>query len=130
MTNTTQTASQSGPQNAVVWAELPVSDLGAGMAFYSALLGMQMSTMEMGGDTVSAFPFGDGGVSADIFVPKAGQPKRTTVFLDVGKLEPAMERCTAAGGTLLTGIIDIPPGRMVHATDPDGNGIGLFERRS
>ena len=59
MTDTTQTA----PRNAVVWAELPVSDLGAGMAFYSALLGTQMTTMEMGGDTVSAFPYGDGGVS-------------------------------------------------------------------
>ena len=38
-----------------------------------------------------------------------------------------MERVKQAGGTVVSPIIQIPPGRFFYATDPDGNSIGLFE---
>ena len=42
-------------------------------------------------------------------------------------LEAGMDRTRAAGGTVLSDAITIPPGRFAYIQDPDGNSIGLFE---
>ena len=113
-------------QNPLSWAELPVKDLDTGMAFYSRVLDTEMTAQEMGGEAVSSIPGERGAASANLFVAEAA-PMR--IFLTIADLDAASTRCREAGGEVTSGVIDIPPGRFVHATDPDGNAIGLFEPR-
>ena len=41
-------------------------------------------------------------------------------------LEAVMDRVPAAGGEVVSPVIDIPAGRFFYATDPDGNSVGFF----
>ena len=43
------------------------------------------------------------------------------------ELEAALDRVRAAGGSIASPVITIPPGRFAKIVDPDGNSIGLFE---
>ena len=50
-----------------------------------------------------------------------------TIHLAVSDdLAAAMNRVKAAGGSLVSPIIEIPAGRFVYCLDPDGNSISLF----
>lgn len=119
------------PANFNVWAEIPVSNLSAGMDFYAKTTGGNLFEVEMGGDTVAFLQTENRGtgVSANLFVGEPGPSDRgPVVFLIVdGSVEEAAARCTAAGGRVLSEVVTIPPGRFVYAADPDGNRIGLFE---
>lgn len=120
----------SQPANAVVWVEIPVTDLKRGMAFYGAVLGTPLKLDESTPKAVADFTHA-GGVSGHLCKgtpAPAGQG--STVHLGIaGTAEDAAARCVAAGGTVLGPVIEIPPGRFVYARDPDGNAIGLFEPR-
>ena len=118
------------PDNAVVWTELPVTDMSRAMSFYSTVFGFELALDESGPNPMSMIPTADGeGVAGNLY---AGKPARDgegpTVHLTVpDKLEDAADRCARAGGTVLGEPVTIPAGRFVYATDPDGNSIGLFE---
>ncbi|SFD06497.1 VOC family protein [Tropicimonas isoalkanivorans] len=121
------------PANFNVWAEIPVRDLSAGMAFYAAATGGILDRKEMGGEATAFLRTAEPGqgVSANLFVGEPGPADRgPVVFLVVeGTLEDAAARAEAAGGKILSDTVTIPPGRFVYAADPDGNRIGLFEPR-
>ena len=122
-------AAQTAPRHAVVWTEIPVTDLAAGMKFYEALTGNPLMLNEAGPNPMADFKTADPtGVAGHLYVGKPA-PKGTgpTIHMLVGPLEAAMERCNAAGGQTMGPIITIPPGRFCYATDPDGNSLGLFE---
>ncbi|WP_010139961.1 VOC family protein [Oceanicola sp. S124] len=46
----------------VIWAEIPVTDLARGTAFYEEVFGWSLTQMQMGPDRVAAF--GSGGLAA------------------------------------------------------------------
>lgn len=121
-------------RHTVVWAEIPVTDLNAGMAFYGAVLDAPLTLNEMGPNPMADFPNADveGIVGGHIYPGKpATDGAGPTVHLGVpGTVEAAAERCVAAGGALVGQVVEIPPGRFQYATDPDGNSIGLFEPRN
>lgn len=116
----------------VVWAEIPVTDLAAGMAFYGAVLDAPLTMNEMGPNPMADFPYAEGTVSGHLYPgTPAAHGAGPTVHLGVpGTVEEAAERCVAAGGALVGSVIEIPPGRFQYATDPDGNSIGLFQPRN
>ncbi len=122
------------PANAVVWTEIPVTDMRRAMAFYEAALGYRLSLDESGPNPMATFPSTDTppGVHGHLYPGKPAAPGTgPTVHLAVeGTLEEAIARFEAAGGTVQSPPISIPPGRFVYAQDPDGNSIGLFERAS
>lgn len=119
------------PTHAVVWAEIPVSDLQRGITFYHTLTGQELMLDETGPNPIAVFGVADlkTGVSGHLYPGKPARPgEGLTVHLVMpDKVEAAMARCTAAGGTVVSPIVEIPPGRFAYAQDPDGNSIGLFE---
>lgn len=124
---------QNKPTHAVVWAEIPVSDMARSMAFYQALTGQPLTRDDTGPNPMANFAIEDmqTGVSGHLY---PGKPARDgsgpTVHIAVsGTVEAAAVRCTDGGGKVLGPVIDIPPGRFQYAQDPDGNSIGLFETR-
>ncbi|WP_171060805.1 VOC family protein [Poseidonocella sp. HB161398] len=117
------------PKNFNVWAEIPVRDLDAAIAFYQAATGGALAMMEMGAERVAAFVTDGRGVSANLFVGEPGQAgSGPVIFLAAeGAIEAAAKRAEAAGGRVLGAPVAIPPGRYIYVADPDGNRIGLFE---
>jgi len=122
------------PQNALVWAELPVSDMQKAIAFYSKTTGNHAVLDETGPKPIAIFQIKTpgAGTSLHIHVGKpAGDGRGPTVHLaSEGTIEDSMKRVKEAGGEVVSGIIDIPPGRFFYAKDPDGNSIGFFETRT
>ena len=119
----------SVPHTAVVWAEIPVTDLKAAMAFYANLTGHDLTLDETGPNPMAIFAYAQtGGTSGHLYPGTPAKGVGPTVHLAIaGTVESAMDRCTKGGGTVVSPVIAIPPGRFAYATDPDGNSIGLFE---
>lgn len=118
------------PDNAMVWSEIPVTDMKAAMAFYSKVFDWSLTLDTSGPNPMAMFPNKEPiGVCGHLYPGKpATGGNGPTVHLAIpGKLEDAMQRCDAAGGNVISPVITIPPGRFAYATDPDGNSIGLFE---
>ena len=115
------------PENAVVWSEIPVTDLDRASAFYAAVLECEMRPNISGPrpivDIVAT------SVAGNLYVGQAA-PRGTGITLHLqvqGSVEDALTRTKAAGGIVITPIITIPPGRFAKIQDLDGNSIGLFE---
>lgn len=119
------------PQHAVVWAEIPVTNLNKAMAFYSAVLQLPMSVDQMGPNPVVMLPAQDyaTGIAGHLYEGKpASDGQGPTVHLAIsGTVEDARDRVFEAGGKSGGDIVTIPFGRFVYCNDPDGNSIGLFE---
>ena len=121
------------PTHAVIWAEIPVTDMLRGCSFYQTLTGQELMLDETGPNPIMMFAVSDlkTGVSGHLYPGKPARPgEGPTVHLVMpDSVETAMARCTAAGGKVVSPVIDIPPGRFAYAQDPDGNSISLFEPR-
>ena len=112
----------------VVWTEIPVNDLAKAEAFYTAVFQWEMKRDLTGPNPMTNFTDDMSSTGGHLYPGKPGAGTGPTIHLAVpDKLETAMDRCSAAGGTVTGPVITIPPGRFVYATDPDGNSIGLFE---
>ncbi|MBR9765892.1 MAG: VOC family protein [Rhodobacteraceae bacterium] len=110
----------------VIWAEIPVTDLARGTAFYEAVFGWTLTQMQMGPDRVAAF--GSGGVGGNLVEGPGGMGAGNVIHLLVpDTVEAALSRAQQAGARAETDVITIPPGRYAVVRDPDGNRIGLFE---
>ncbi len=120
------------PQHAVVWTEIPVSDLDKAIDFYSRATGIGLNKItDMGPNPIAIFATEDDktGVAGHLYPgkPAQGGSGPTVHFVADGTLEEALERVTSAGGTEISPIITIPPGRFFYFQDPDGNSIAFFE---
>ncbi len=116
------------PNTAVVWAEIPVSNLDAGKKFYENVLATKLNEMEMGPNKVAVLPYGDGSASANLYEGETGVPgKGNTIHLKLpDAVEAGMDRVVKAGGQVVSDIVSIPTGRFAYCIDPDGNSIGIF----
>ena len=89
------------PQNFVVWTEIPIRDLDAGMAFYSAVTGGRLEKQTMGPNETAVFQTETPaqGVAGHLYVGKpAGDGSGPTSHLMVaGTLEEAMARLAELG---------------------------------
>ena len=119
------------PTHAVIWTEIPVTDMARSMAFYQTLTGQAMTLDETGPNPIAMFAIADmqTGVSGHIYPGKpATDGQGPTIHLVIpDTVEAAATRCTEAGGKVMGPVIEIPPGRFQYAQDIDGNSIGLFE---
>ncbi|MBO6639774.1 MAG: VOC family protein [Roseitalea sp.] len=117
-------------EHAVCWAEIPVTDMERGKAFYGTVLGVELNDNNDGPNPMADFPTKDPktGISGHLY-PGKPAPKGTgnTIHLVASDpLDTVMERVKAAGGEVVSPAIDIPAGRFFYAHDPDGNSIGFF----
>lgn len=117
------------PANALVWCEIPVTDMDAAKAFYEAVFTYDLNLNEEGPNPMLELPFEGPSVAGHLYPGKpASDGSGPTVHLAIpDKLEDAMARCEEAGGTVLSPPIAIPPGRFAYIQDLDGNSVGLFE---
>lgn len=116
------------PVHAAVWFEIPIADMERAKAFYDAVLGTELQDAPGGPNPMSIFPARDeNSVAGHIYPGKpAAAGAGSTIHLAVSDLEAAMARVGENGGTVVSGVIDIPAGRFAYCLDPDGNSIGLF----
>lgn len=106
------------------WHELATTDPKAAMAFYRKTLGWQPSTsMDMGEmgsyDLFSRNGSDIGGMMR--LQPGGGTRPNWLPYFGTNGITPAMERITAAGGTVLHGPQEVPGGAFIAvARDPEG----------
>lgn len=116
------------PQHAVVWTEIPVTDMARAMKFYSDVFHYQMSVDDSGPNPVSFLPTADqDGIAGHLYPGTPSSDGPTVHLLVPDTLAETSARLKAAGGTIVSDPITIPPGTFAYARDPDGNNIGLFE---
>jgi predicted enzyme related to lactoylglutathione lyase len=121
------------PEHFVCWAEIPVTDMEKGMAFYSAVTGAELELDTSGPNPMANLRPRDmmAGVGGHLYPgkPAANGEGPTIHLVAEGRLEDTMERVTTAGGRVVSPPITIPPGRFFYAVDPFGNSVGFFEGR-
>lgn len=119
------------PANALVWGEIPVTDLDRATKFYAEVLGFELTRDDTGPNPMAMLAVKDHvtGVAGHLYPGKPSTDGNgPTLHFEVkGRLEDAAERCRKAGGQVISEPIAIPAGRFQYAIDPDGNSIGLFE---
>lgn len=112
----------------VVWTEIPVTDLARAEVFYTAVFQWKMVHETTGPEPMITFNADNTAIGGHLYTGTPGAGTGPTIHLALpDTVEAGMARCTAAGGTLVSPVITIPPGRFAYATDPDGNSLGLFE---
>ena len=119
------------PEHFTVWTEIPVRDLERSRQFYATVFDLELSVDTSGPNPWVMFPTADGkGVAGHLYPGKpASDGEGPTVHFAVAdSVEDGMKRVEAAGGKVLSPVIEIPEGRFAYCQDPDGNSIGLFTR--
>lgn len=119
------------PDNAMVWFEIPVTDMKRAKAFYDTVLKTDLKEDNTGPNPMAIFPTSDQktGLAGHIYPGEPSAGKGNTVHLSAPEpLEESLARVGEAGGKVLSPIVTIPAGRFAYCLDPDGNSIGLFTR--
>ena len=105
------------------YIELPVTDLAASKAFYTAAFGW---TYVDYGPSYAAFQGAgiDGGMDAasDRTPSKSG----ALVVLLAKDIDAAQAKVEKAGGTITVPIFSFPGGRRFHFSDPSGNELAVW----
>lgn len=115
-------------QPTVVWTEIPVRDLDAAQKFYETVFGFETARDDTGPNPMVNFSSDMNGIHGHLYPGEPASGNGPTIhFGTPDSLEATIARCEEAGGKVLCPPIQIPPGRFVYATDPDGNSLGLFE---
>lgn len=120
-------------QPIVCWTEIPVSKLEDAVRFYNAVFQWNMNiNTDMGPVPVAVFANADTAAGGHLYSGKpSAEGSGITVHLTVkDTLEAASERCKNAGGAIIGVPTEIPSGRFIYITDPDGNSLGLFEPKA
>ena len=117
------------PDNSVVWFEIPVTDMKRAKVFYDAVFKTDLQEDSTGPNPMAVFPVNDmkKGNSGHLYPGKPASGGGSTIHLATpAPLEDSLERLKKAGGTVVSPIVTIPPGRFAYCLDLDGNSIGLF----
>ncbi|HEY3317089.1 MAG TPA: VOC family protein [Coriobacteriia bacterium] len=120
-------------ENAIIWADIPVTDMARAMKFYSAVLQGDVTEMPGGGGEVALLPVmgerqeGQMVVGADLYVGKPSMDGATVYLNTMGDIEGTLRRAEAAGGKVLQEPKDMGPmvGMIAFFVDSEGNRIGL-----
>ena len=105
-------------KNALVWCEIPVTDMEKAVAYYEAVFGYTLTIDTTGPNPMAIFPNKDTmGVSGHLYPGNpATDGQGPTVHLAIdGKIEDAMTRVEEAGGHLRSPVVTITGTVRVHA---------------
>ena len=110
------------------WHELGTTDQRAAFDFYHKIFGWEKTdSMEMGPGQVYQM-YGIGGQSLggmSNLDPKANRPPAWLHYIEIADVDRAATESPRLGGTVLTGPMDVPQGRMLVMIDPQGAAVGL-----
>ena len=120
----------SANPHAISWFEIPTSDFDRAKAFYEAVLGRPIETMNMGPSTMGFLSTSPDAVGGAIVHGDGTAPSQsgTLVYLNGGDdLAPMLARVEGAGGTVAVPKTDIGSGFgfFAHFIDTEGNKVGL-----
>jgi uncharacterized protein len=102
------------------WNEL-ITDDPADVKFYTDLLGLTTSTMDMGGGQVyTLFEAAGQQVAGSMAPPMPGIPNHWQVYFAVADADATAAKATELGGTVQVPPFDSPVGRMAVLGDPQG----------
>lgn len=121
------------PQQALNWFEIPVRDLDRAQRFYETLLNRPLKREAMGPDMpMATFPYAPGTGVGGCLVggPSATRPSGdgTVVYLNAEpSLNLVLARLPEAGGKLLVPRTELPDGMGAFAVleDSEGNRVGV-----
>ena len=118
------------PENAMVWFEIPVTDMKRAKSFYDTVLSTDLQEDNTGPNPMAVFPVKDQqtGLAGHLYPGTPNGGGNTVHLLAPEPLEESLSRVDGAGGKVVSPIISIPAGRFAYCQDPDGNSIGLFTR--
>lgn len=115
----------------VVWFEIPSADFDRAIRFYENILQTKLTRDFFGPTELAMFPYQPPAVSGCI-TPPEDAPKTASdgvvIYLNADpSLDAALERVGSAGGRLLQGRTELPPGMGCFAkiADSEGNTVGL-----
>ena len=118
--------------NIIVWADIPVRDMGRAMEFYGHVTGQRVVPMPGTDNTVALIggPGADGGpiVSADLYVGGTPSHDGPTIYLGAkGDIDGMVARVPEAGGTVLQEkkFMGDMVGWVAFVEDSEGNRIGI-----
>ncbi|HEV2111625.1 MAG TPA: VOC family protein, partial [Gammaproteobacteria bacterium] len=95
----------SKPANAITWFQIPATDFGRAVKFYTAVLKKPLREETMLGERMGIFPYDGEGVSGAVTEASYLKPSLdgNNVFLLVdGEINEALTRVEAAGGHIMT----------------------------
>jgi D-aminopeptidase len=105
----------------VDYVELPVTDMGAAKAFYSAVFGWKMQ--DWGPDYAS---FEDGRLAGGFRLEEEVTRGGPLIVMYAVDLEAVESSVRSNGGTIVQEIFSFPGGRRFHFTDPSGNELAVW----
>ena len=116
--------------NRVVWVDIPVTDLDRALAFYSAVIGAEVTKTGGPGFTFGLLPHTGNDVGGCLYLPdNDNAPSKTgpLIYLNAeGRLSQSVEAAVAHGGQLLQPVHQIGPhGWRAIVLDSEGNRIAL-----
>jgi predicted enzyme related to lactoylglutathione lyase len=119
--------------NAIIWVELPVTDMERAKTFYDSVLGIEIQIQDFQGTLMGWFPFDQEkpGISGALVKQESYKPSSTdgaVVYLDSDDIEESLKRVVANGGQVLQEKTQIAPdiGYMGLFKDSEGNRIALY----
>jgi predicted enzyme related to lactoylglutathione lyase len=113
------------------WNELLTSDSAAAIKFYSEVCGWKLlQEMDMGPmGTYRIFGLGDKQLGGMMTVPKgAPMPPAWLYYTETHDLDAALDRAKKRGAKVMNGPMDVPGGRIVQLTDPQGAWFALHQQ--
>ena len=117
--------------NRVVWVDIPVADLDRSIAFYSAVLGVEVSKQSMPGMEFGVFFHEDGNGGCLVAQPgEVASDRGILVYMNVdGRIKDAVSRVRQKGGSITQEIHGIGPhGFRAIVVDSEGNRIALHSQ--
>lgn len=116
--------------NPIRYVEIPVTNLDRAMAFYEAVLGLDLERQTIDGYDMALFPFTEGAPGAtgalakgDIYKPSKDG---AIVYFTVPDIDPVLERAKARGAAILYEKKNVGAfGFVAEIEDSEGNRIAL-----
>jgi uncharacterized protein len=113
----------------LAWEDLRSTGPAAAHAFYAALLGVEVTPLDMGGADYGTFgPPGDPAPYGGMGGLMGGEgPSHWLVYFAVASTDAAEQAAVAAGGSVTAPSFDTPFGRMAGLVDPSGAPFWVYE---
>jgi len=108
----------------------PVTDVARARKFYEGFLGLKVGMqVEFGpGQWWIEYDIAGQALALSNAMPE-GKPQ-ASVTLEVADLDACLKAAKAAGITIAFEVMEFPPCRMFAVKDPDGNQVGLHQRKA
>jgi len=108
----------------------PVTDIARARKFYEGFLGLKTGVQGEFGPGQWWIEFDIAGQALAISNAMPDGKPQASLTLEVADLDASFKAAKAAGVAIAFDIMEFPPCRMFAVKDPDGNQIGLHQRKT